>query len=111
MVNELAEIVERLYEEANELLQNDNSEDSIRVKPANLIEIQTITFLGSLLKKVFSEAITKLDDKSVSLLYNCYMGRSQAYLKTNQSKLALNDAEMAIKLKEKDSRGYLKKGY
>lgn len=80
---------ENLYEEANELLMNDQLEDAI---------------------KIYTKCLDPTQSGNSAILFNCYLGRCSALLKSHRPKEALEDADCSIKLKPLDSRGYVKKG-
>lgn len=76
-----------LYDEANELLLNDQFDNAL---------------------KLFSEEIEK--KTSESIVYNCYIGRAQTFLKLKNYSKVLEEAENALAMDKKDSRAYHKKG-
>lgn len=80
---------ESLYEEANEMLLNDEFEKAI---------------------KLFSRAIELNNNAVASFAYNCFIGRAQAHLKLKNFDEVLNDAQQALDLDKNDSRAYHKKG-
>ncbi len=77
------------YDEANELLLNDQFDAAATL---------------------FSEEIQKDKTNSLSRLYNCYIGRAQAYLKLKNFKMAQDDSEKAMEIDKTDSRAFHKKG-
>lgn len=79
----------KLYDEANELLLNDQFEAAI---------------------KLFSQEIRNEKQNSTSTLYNCYIGRAQAYLKLERFADVAADAKKALDIDQKDSRAYHKLG-
>lgn len=79
----------RLYEEAYDLMVNDQFEKAL---------------------EIYTLAIEKSDKTDLSTRYNYYIGRSQANLKLNRFNEALQDSQLALDLVKNDSRAYLKKG-
>ncbi len=77
------------YDEANELLLNDQYDAAI---------------------KLFTEEIAKDKTNSQTTLYNCYIGRAQANLKLKQFKEAQDDAQKAMEMDKTDFRAFHKKG-
>lgn len=80
---------EKLHEEANELLLNDQFEKALAL---------------------FSSSIEKSDKSNSTLLFNNYIRRSDVNVKLKHFKEAVEDAESAIQINDQDSRGFLKKG-
>lgn len=79
----------KLYDEANELLLNDQFESAT---------------------KLFSQVINKQKPSSKSIVYNCYIGRAQAYLKLERFHDAADDAKSGLALDDNDSKAYHKLG-